>query len=264
MDEAVAHLEKALEIRPGYATAHHILGLALAARGQMDDAAAQYRVALELNPDYVEVHNNLGLALAARGQVEEAIAHYQKALELKPDYVEAHNNLGNVLAERGQFDEAMAHFQKALEIQPDCADASYNLSLARSQRQAVMDSLARRREQLRLHPDDLALVNDTAWILATDPNASVRNGAEAVELAQRAVQLCGGREPAIVSTLAAAYAEAGRFAEAVQAARQALKLASSQGNAALAHALRARIKLYETGSPYRDLQPPALPQAEHP
>ena len=69
---------------------------------------------------------------------------------------------------------------------------------------------------IRSRPSDTNLLNDTAWILATNPNASVRDGAEAVELAQRAVKLSGGQEPAILDTLAAAYAEAGRFADAVE------------------------------------------------
>ena len=120
----------------------------------------------------------------------------------------------------GRFDEAIAHYQKALEIKPDYADARDNLGIAQSQREGILKALAERRESLRSRPDDVALLNETAWMLATNPNASIRNGAEAVELAQRAVQLSDGREPAILGTLAAAYAEAGRFSEAVQTARQ--------------------------------------------
>ena len=121
----------------------------------------------------------------------------------------------------------------------------------------MLKALAERRESLRSRPDDIALLNDTAWVLATNPNASIRNGAEAVELAQRAVQLSDGREPAVLGTLAAAYAEAGRFAEAVKTAEQALALAASQNNAALAETLHARIKLYQAGSPYRNTQQPS-------
>ena len=94
-------------------------------------------------------------------------------------------------------------------------------------------------------------MNNLAWLLATCPEASVRNGAEAVELARRAVQLSGGREPAILGTLAAAYAEAGRFPEAVQTARKALKLATQQNQHATAEAIQAKIPLYEAGTPFR-------------
>ena len=81
-----------------------------------------------------------------------------------------------------------------------------------------------------LAPNDVAILNDTAWLLATNPDASVRSGAEAVELAQRAAKLTDGRRPAILGTLAAAYAEVGRFSEAVKAAERAIALASARGD----------------------------------
>ncbi len=108
------------------------------------------------------------------------------------------------------------------------------------------------------------MLNDTAWMLATNPNASIRNGAEAIKLSQRAVQLCGGREPAVLGTLAAAYAEAGRYPEAVKTVEQALALANSQNNTALAETLQVRVKLYQAGSPYRDAQQPSPPPSGHP
>ena len=98
----------------------------------------------------------------------------------------------------------------------------------------------------------MALLNDTAWLLATNPNVSVRNGREAVELAQRAVKLSGGREPAILGTLAAAYAETGRFTEAVQTARKAVDLARQQNQQALAESIQAKIRLYEAGKAFRE------------
>ena len=111
---------------------------------------------------------------------------------------------------------------------------------------------------IRACPKDAALLNDTAWILATSPEASLRNGVEAVELAQRAVELSGGQEPAILDTLAAAYAEAGRFAEAVQTAQKAAKLATQQNKQALAESIKARIRLYEAETPFRATPPPLL------
>ena len=97
-------------------------------------------------------------------------------------------------------------------------------------------------------------MNNLAWVLATCREASVRNGAEAIELARRAVELSGGRVPAILGTLAAAYAEAGRFPEAVQTARKALELATQQNKQALAKSIKAKILLYEAGTPFREPQ----------
>ena len=93
-------------------------------------------------------------------------------------------------------------------------------------------------------------------MLATSPDAAIRNGAEAVTLARRAFRLTRGREPAVFGTLAAAYAEAGRFAEAVDAAERAIALASARGNTTLVDTLRARIKLYRAGSPYHEAPRP--------
>jgi Flp pilus assembly protein TadD len=157
--------------------------------------------------------------------VDEAAVHFQKAVEIQPDFAEAHINLGSALLQKGQVREALAHCRAALKIQPDNPDTLSNL----------------------------------AWVLATWPDASVRNGTEAIELAQRANQLSGSKDSMTLRALAAAYAEGGRFAESVTAARRALQLADAQSNAALADALRSEIKLYQTGSPFRDTVPVPQP-----
>jgi Flp pilus assembly protein TadD len=174
--------------------------------------------ALAVTKDNLVAHYTLGNCLLQRGQVEEAIAQFQKALEIEPGYTEAHDNLGIAFLHKGQVNEAMAQFQKALELQPDNVEVQNNL----------------------------------AWVLATAPNASLRNGVKAVRLAQRAKQLSGGQNPAIIGTLAAAYAEAGRFPEAVTTARQALQLATGQTSPAAVDALRTQIGLYQAGLPFRD------------
>ena len=98
-----------------------------------------------------------------------------------------------------------------------------------------------------------------ALVLATFPETRVRNGTKAVELAQRADHLTGDANPSISATLAAAYAEAGRFPNAITTARRALQLATDQGNAALADAIRAQIRLYQSGLPYRYNGQPSVP-----
>ncbi len=216
LDQAISHYQKALEIKPDDADTHNNFGIALASRGQFDEAVAHFQKALEINPALAETHNNLGSALRDQGHIAEAIVSFQKAVELNPDLAKAQYNFGNGLAWRGELDQAICHFQKALEIKPDYTEARNHLDMARSQRERILKALAGRRESLRSRPNDVALLNDMAWTLATNPNASIRNGAEATELAQRAVQLSDGREAAVLGTLAAAYAEAGRFSEAVQ------------------------------------------------
>jgi len=99
--------------------------------------------------------------------------------------------------------------------------------------------------------EEVVANNNRAWMLATSPDASVRNGAEAVTLAQRAVELSGGREPVVFNTLAAAYAEAGRFPEAMETARKALDLATQQNKQALVESIKAKLQLYEANTPFR-------------
>jgi tetratricopeptide (TPR) repeat protein len=195
-------------------------------------------------------HNDLGVMLGSRGQLDEAIEHFQKALEIRPDYPEGHNNLGIALRRKGRLDEAIEHFKEAVKIAPTFADAYYNLGNALMQNGRLGEAMKEYRKALDLAPRHLPAHLSLAWLLATGPEASLRNGQKAMELAQQAEQLSGGTSPEILDTLAAAYAEAGRYPEAVETARQALSLPATQNNPSLADAIQARLKLYEAGSPY--------------
>ncbi len=217
--DAIDHYQTALRIKPDYASAYNNLGVALLKRGRLDDAIEHYQTALKFKPDYAEAHNNLGRALANRGQLDDAIEHFQAALKIKPDYAEAHNNLGSALAMHGRVEEAIEQFQDAVEFRPDYADAYANLAAAQYRQGDVLDAVKHWHDTLRLRPNRVIAMNQLAWALATCPEPSVRNGVEAIDLAQRAVDLSGGQEPAILDTLAAAYAETGRFSMAVQTAQ---------------------------------------------
>jgi tetratricopeptide (TPR) repeat protein len=222
----------------------------LAAKGQDEAAIAEWKKALQINPDDPMANNNLGTHLLKRGQLDEAVPRFQKAVELKPDYADAQNNLGIVLLQKGRVGEAIEHLEKAEEINPRNTQTYYNLGAAFYMQGKVTEALAEWRAGLHVDPEDLPLLSQAAWVLATNPEASVRNGSEAVELAARAVKLSGAKDPAILDTLAAAYAEAGRFPEAVETARQALTLATEP----LAAELKARIALYEDKRAFRDTQ----------
>ncbi len=248
-DEAIGHYEAALEIEPNHVEAHNSLGLALFSLGRFDQAIVHYRKSLKIKPNDVHVLYNLGSALAMRGQIGEAIVHFRQVVKIEPNNARAHNNLGVALEKCGLIDEAIEHFQEALKIEPDYPGARQNLSKVQSQQARLLKALAERRELLQSRPDDVALLSETAWALATNPNASIRNGTEAVELARRAVRVSNARQPAVLATLAAAYAETGQFADAVQTAEQALALASSENQVALADALRGQIKLYRARIP---------------
>jgi len=205
---------------------------------------------LACTSDNVVGHNALGNALLKKGSVDEAIAHFQKALQIKPNSAGTHNNLGSALLQKGSVDEAIAHFQKALQIKPDDAEAQNNLAVALFEKGNMDEAIAHFQKALQIKPDDTKVQNNLAWALAIAPQASLRNGHQAVELAQRANQLAGGGNPVILRTLAAAYAEAGRFPEAVETAQHALQLAETPSNTALADVIRSQMKLYQAGIPF--------------
>jgi len=254
LDEAIPHFQKAVEVNPYFAEGHNNLGIALAEKGKVDEAIPHFQKAVEIEPDYGDAQNNLGAALLQEGKIDDAIPHFQKAVEVKPDFADAHNNLGMALLQKGKIDDAIPHFQKALQVDPRQVQTYYNLGAALYLQGKVTEALGRWREGLRMDPNYLPLLNQTAWVLATCPEASVRNGPEAVELAERAVKVSAGPDPVLLDMLAAAYAEVGRFREAVQTAYRALDLATQQNAQPLVEGLKARIALYKSNSPFRDTQ----------
>jgi tetratricopeptide (TPR) repeat protein len=252
VDEAIAHGRQALRLKPRYVEAYNNLGLALAAQGRMAEAIEQYQQALQLKPDYAAAHNNLANALVDAGRPDEAIEHYRQALRLNPDYVDAHCNLGLALAAGGKTDEAIEHYRTALRLQPNHASARYNLASALAHSGRTSEAIEHYNQLLQLLPDSFEALNDLAWLLASREAAQGGDPTRAVQLAQRARQLGGQENAHCLDTLAAAYAAAGRFADAVLAAERAAELAESSGQAALAKKIRLRLELYRSEQPYRE------------
>jgi tetratricopeptide (TPR) repeat protein len=212
----------ALAVTTNNDVAENNLGIVFLGQGKLDEAISLLQSAAELRPDNSPAHENLAKALLQKGQVTDALIHYRKLLELQPDNIEVHNIVGTVLTQQGRVREGVEEWQKVLAIQPDNGNAMSNL----------------------------------AWIFATSPDSSLRDAPKAVELAEQALRLSGGRIPILFRTLAAAYAESGRFAEAIQTAQRGIELANSQGNSGLATELQGNIALYQERQPLRD---PSLP-----
>jgi tetratricopeptide (TPR) repeat protein len=285
----VAIFQDTVDKRPTNARAHHNLAMAFAKEGRVDEAAAEFRLVLENRPNLLTqwvfvaflsdhsrldeaiamgeeanrlyppnemIYYHLGRCLAKKNRMDEAIAEYEKALNLRPNYVLAHYELGNALVDKRDFNGAISHWEKVVEFDPNHADAHGNLGSAFYVRGDVVKALFHWRESIRLEPDVVPRLNQTALVLATNPDASVRNGTEAVELAQRAVRLTGARDPVLLNTLAAAQAETGQFPEAVETLRRAIDLAAARGDRALVETLQARQTLYRSGAPFRDPQQP--------
>jgi protein O-mannosyl-transferase len=184
--------------------------------------------------------------------VSEAITHYQTALQLRPEVPEAHSNVDRALFQQGDIDQAIAHWELTLSTQPADAEAHSSLGTALLRKRLVGEAVVHYEKSLAITPQSVSTLNNLAWILATCPDAQLRNGARAIELAQKADQLSEGKNPNIIRTLAAAYAETARFNDAIGAANRALRLAVAQGDSALASKLQMEIDLYRINLPRRD------------
>jgi len=261
-DDAIRHLQCALDLDPTQAGIRRNMELALqmrehaesaaagdgtpaGARKTADEMIARYEKMLKEDRDSLKLRMNLATLLAKSGRLEEAITHLQKAVKMRPDSVGARNNLGAALLGCGRYDEAIVQFEKAITLKPDQEVLTGNLEYARKARKQILDSLARQRKRVLDRPNDPALLADLAEMLATNPNASIRNPVEAVGLARRAADLSKGKAPGILRTLASAYAAADRFDDAASEARKALALAAAGKQAELVKSLRAELARYE-------------------
>jgi tetratricopeptide (TPR) repeat protein len=260
IDEAVAHYQAAVNVWPNSPAFQAHLGMALLRKGLKDEAILHFQKAIELarnrnDPKRAELQSDIGNELLKKGLVDEAIVQFQQALELAPADRIIHNDYGNALLRKGLVDEAIVQFQKALGSGVDDAYAPhihYNLGNALRQKNLLGEAVAQYREALKRAPGLVAAQSNLAWTLATASDASLRNGSQALQLAKQANQLSGGRDPVILRTLAAAYAENRQFSQALETAKSASELAAVQGNRALVKGLQNEMTFYQTGSPYRE------------
>jgi tetratricopeptide (TPR) repeat protein len=194
-------------------------------------------------------HNELGIALQKNGKADEAITQYKEALRINPGFAQAHNNLGITLRQTGRTDEAITQYQLALEIMPDDAEAHFNLARVLFEKGRVRESIAQFQSALQLKPADMEVLDTLAWLLATSPQASLRDGKKAVQLARQANDLAGGKSPVVLRALAAALAESGQFDVAAQTAQKAIDLAQATGRQDLAGKLNGELRRYRAGLP---------------
>ncbi len=243
LDAAIARWREALSISPGDEWAHDNLGNLLMMTGHPREAAEQLQIANGLrldatidrlarsarfDPGVAATHYNLGLALAAKGEKGRAVEEWECALKLDPQYADAYARLGETFCESGQAARALEDWRAAI----------------------------------RIRPADVSTLRQAAWVMATSPDDSVRNGADAVSYAEQARKLTGDTDVLVLDSLAAAYAETGRFAEAEQTAGRALVLAAKAERRQLAEAMTKRIALYRAHKPFRD--PAGVASREHP
>ncbi len=236
---------------PGNARAHNNLGSALLRQGQLEAAQGHFATALRLDPNSAEALGNRASALIRQGNLDAAAVDLRRALQLAPRNAPAHYNMGLIALRRGDPNTAATAFRAALAADPGMAEAHYNLGLACLQSRDESAATQEFRAAIELNADHAGALNNLAWVLATSANPRRRDGAAAVRYAERAVRLGRDTDPDWLDTLAASYAEAGRFDAAVATVERALQQAAASGRQQLAPKLTARLALYKAHEPYR-------------
>ncbi len=204
------------------AEANYLMGNSLLYQGQLDEATSHFQRAIAFEPQCVSYHAGLGVAYSQAGQMENAIQELQRSLELQPNFGEAQYDLGYCFLQTGESDKALALIKKALINEPDFG------------KNHVIDE------------------NNLAWVLATDPDPKKRNGAFAVTLADNACKGTHYQKTVMLGTLAAAYAEAGRFDNAIATAQKAITLAQQNRETELLERNKQLLQIYLAHKAYHE------------
>jgi 4-amino-4-deoxy-L-arabinose transferase-like glycosyltransferase len=227
--EAVKEAERAIELAPMDSEAH--LNLAVtAARTDTERAISEARRAIELGPENFSAYELLMKSLVDSKRYNEAVAFGPEWLAVSPFEVAAHSSLAMAMARTGDLSGAARQLGYVMMLQPNADESLAQLHQIVSSLAEAPDGLPRLRDIATNAPDSPRMLDELAWLLATYPDSNSRDGLEAVHLAERACALTEGRDPALLATLAAAYAETGDFSRGVAAADEALKRAQAIGD----------------------------------
>ena len=253
--DSLALWQRAIAMNPKNYIAHANSSVELMIRGDLNGARRSALEAIRLQPTFTEPRLGLAAIASREGKLDEARSHADAAIRSRPGALPIVRQAADRWTAEGALTLALVTYDACMKVVPDDANI-------RAQRATVLDALNRPREAveqyreaLRLQPDWPSAMNNLAWLLATCADPALRDGAEAVRLAERACELTGRREAFLIGTLGAAYAEAGRFVDAIRAAEQAIAIAEAAGETPVAQRNRQLLELYRTGKPFRQQAP---------
>ena len=229
----------------------HVMALLLRDQNQTAEAHAAFQQALEYNPDDVRVRHDYANMLAQEGQLATAAEQLERALQVTPDDITTLRKLALLRMAQKEFDSAIEAFERVAKEQPGDLASQYNLANAYRTTGQITDAVELYERILKMDSNMILAANNLAWIRATYPSATLRNGAEAVRLAEDLCQKTEFQQPSFLDTLAVAYAEAGQFDKAVQTAQRAIALAKQAADHRAAAAMQRRLELFEQKHPYR-------------
>jgi Flp pilus assembly protein TadD len=249
----------AVEATQNNHVAHCNLAKDLRNHGKTALAIEHFRKAFQIAPNYPDTVNGLGCALYDQGDLNEAIVYFQKAIQVKPDSPYPRNNLGFTLQKQGKLNEAVAYFTQAVQIKPDFAEARHNLANALVLQGRFDEALDQFHAVLRLKPDWPEPMGNLAFLIATHPEIKGRDINEAIYLADRVCIITNYKNPSYLDTLAAVYASAGRFTEAVDTAQKAITLAEDANQPQVKNIIQYHLTFYTQGKPYIEPGQKSLP-----
>ena len=233
---------------PDCAVAHNNLGFLFWQKGDRQNALREVQKALALDPEFPDALNNLGNDSLDRGDPDTAITLLSKSVRIQPINTSAHFNLGNAFLQKGDLDQAIAEYRRALAINPYSAPLHSNIGCALIKGGDLRNGIKELQITRDLQPDNPVYNINLAWVLASCADKSERNGPKALEFATFAVRV-GGNNANYLRILAAAYAEAGLFPEAITTATTALDLARRDGNIPLVKSIREELGIYNQKAP---------------
>ena len=248
--EAIEHFKETLRIKPDEPIVHKNMAMALARMGNLTEAVEHLNKALKLDPNFAEAHSSFGYVLNRQGKFDEAAEHFTQALSQKSNNASTYANFAYTLINLGRYDEAVSHLKTAVQLEPDSADNYRYLASALTLAGDIDEAVTNYYKTLSLDPKQLGPMNDLAWLLATHKESKYYNPEEAIRLAEKTCKLVKSPDAALLDTLAAAYAAAGRFPQAINTAEAALRLAESSNQQKKAEEIKNRLSLYKESKPY--------------
>lgn len=250
MDKALDDLDQAVKASPEEPDAYAYRGRVLLQIGKYDEAFDDLNTAVALRPNDPKTLAQRGLAQTQRGNLAFALADFDQAIRLNPTEPHLYAWRANALAETNQLDKALQDLNHAMAMNP--REPSFYRIRGRTytKQHKYAEALADMEHCRELNPSSFETCNSLAWLRATCPDSSFRNGAEAVKLATQACESTRFGLRAALDTLAAAYAEAGDFEQAVRYEKQALgSVGVQEKNRA---EMQQRLELYQQKKPFRE------------
>lgn len=217
-------------------------------QGNYEAAIKDFSEVIRLDPKSAIAYSSRGGAQFKAANYDAAIKDLTEAIDLNPKFADAYGARGAAWAGKGDYDAALEDLTEAIRLNPKLAAAYGDRGRVRCQKRDYEGAVKDLGERIRLDPKSANAHNSLAWLYATCPDASSRDGKKAVELATKCCELSGWKAWGDVDTLAAAYAEAGDWENAVKRQEQAIELAQDEKDKQKA---REHLALYTQKKPYR-------------